>query len=728
MADRDFIDDWFGERKPAEPAERHGRMAEPSATDDHKTAVPVAPSTAEYGMPAEAQPAPMTILDHALAMAARGFRCFPLRDGSKRPRVTSWPEQATTDPAKIRSWFETWPNGNYGVAAGEGVLILDVDAGKNGYAALLDLDLPPTFTVKTPGGGEHQYFSGPDVANSVDRIGDGLDTRSDRGYVVGPGSYFADNEPGKKKGYTGIYTVAQDMPPARAPESLVLLAGTPPERRSRKPPACEPDLTENVDWAIPNYLAREPDDGGAPIAIEGKGGNQTTYQVFARLRELGISAEKSVELAEEHWNARCQPPWSHSELVVLAANADQYGENAFGERAPTVEAERFGEAVTIEPSPAIVAPAAPLRGEWIDFDTPLIPVQWLVKGLFPVEGAGFITGLPNAGKSALAFDLADALARREEWFGHRIRRRSGTIVLAFEGGRAHTLLRLRALLAGRTDAPPAISVRYLDGLTKNDLPQLPLMIRERARQIEERYGFPVRLLVIDTLGASGLLDDENDNAEIQRVFAALRGLGRAVGMFVLVVHHPTKSQSDDLSGGGALRRTADIVVRASYEEGKPVRELRVVKTREGVTGPLGAYSVRGVVAGTDEDGEPATAVVIERVRTVQAGPSLAQRLRGRIETGPDGPGTHWRKSNQSEHAIDRAFADELGYRYEISGGRLKMDRPNERKHVAEIVREWLAKRWLVEFETTDLRGERRMYVRLGKADADAAGFSGSATL
>jgi hypothetical protein len=50
-------------------------------------------------------------------------------------------------------------------------------------------DLPKTLTTRTPTGGRHLYYrSAVAVPNGVDILGAGLDVRSDRGYVVAPGS------------------------------------------------------------------------------------------------------------------------------------------------------------------------------------------------------------------------------------------------------------------------------------------------------------------------------------------------------------------------------------------------------------------------------------------------------------------------------------------------------------------------------------------------------------
>jgi len=576
---------WFSPKpaepdaSPSEPMSSHDGAAELVRLDGPAAEpAPVEPDA----MPAEAQPVPMTILDHALGMAARGFRVFPILPGDKvPPKDLRWKDEATTDPAKIRSWFVTWPDANYGVAAGEGTLILDVDAGKNGYASLLDVDLPPTLTVKTPGGGEHQYFSGPDVANSVDRIAPGLDIRSAGGYVIGPGSFFADL--GGKKGYTGPYHITNDIPPAAAPESLVLLAGAPPERGTRKPPMCEPDLPENVDWAVRAYLAREPENGGAPIAIEGKGGNQTTYQVFARLRELGISAEKSVELAEEHWNGRCLPPWSRSELVALAANADAYGQNTFGECAPTVAAEGFGEAVPIEP-PSAAGKFDRIFAAGVEAEEDWTPEQWIGQGVLMRGEAAVLAGAGGTGKSGLTALLAVHGALGSSFAGCAVPAPFKTVLYNLEDSRKRVSAILRRTAEWNGADWSAVRARVLpwDGrelafrLVNRDHTLAMADIRELAKVLRRER---VDVLVLDPL-VSLHHEEENDNSAMGTVMEALNGLARLANVAVLAVHHT--SQSGKAGDVAAVRGATAIPngVRLVSAAVKASREL-VCETDKG---------------------------------------------------------------------------------------------------------------------------------------------------
>lgn len=135
----------------------------------------------------------MTKLDAALKLAERGFRVFPLLPNSKLPALQGdWREHATCDPAKIRA---LWESNDYNIGIWtKGFLILDFDTKRDGlkdFDALVDKGLNTDAMVRTQSGGLHVYLRLPpntEVANSVGKIGKGVDVRGGNGYVVAPGS------------------------------------------------------------------------------------------------------------------------------------------------------------------------------------------------------------------------------------------------------------------------------------------------------------------------------------------------------------------------------------------------------------------------------------------------------------------------------------------------------------------------------------------------------------
>lgn len=201
--------------------------------------------TAQYPVGPDARPASSSpLLAAALAYAARGWAVFPLRPGDKRPafpthpadrcdgtdprcraagRHVGWEERATTDTDRItRAW--TARLYGIGIATGpSGLVVIDQDTPKPGTAppdewrrsgitdgADVFADLasthgghafPDTFTVTTPSGGTHLYYTHPTgpgprdggdqgeglrLGNTAGRLGWLIDTRAHGGYVAAP--------------------------------------------------------------------------------------------------------------------------------------------------------------------------------------------------------------------------------------------------------------------------------------------------------------------------------------------------------------------------------------------------------------------------------------------------------------------------------------------------------------------------------------------------------------
>lgn len=635
----------------------------PQASSDSPSAPgEAAPAT---GPPGAGQAARLEL---ALSMAARGFRVFPLLPGSKEPpRGVAGVTRATTDAATIRAWFVADPAINYGVAAGAGLLIVDVD-GEEGEASLAKLEaehgaLPATLTVGSPSHGRHLYMRGDDVSNSAGKIGPGIDIRSASGYVVGPGCYFANAErrPDKRAGW---YAIANDVAPAAAPPWLVLMAGEAKHREREQAPAAKQDAPEDIARAR-YYLEND-----AAPAIEGQGGDAQTYKVACELRDMGMSEATALDLMAEHWNARCTPLWDGAGLAAKVANAFAYGQNSPAVKSAEAMKDEAGAPVALPASEAAKAP--PTSSVMFAGDAaakPLVP--WLIDNTLPLVGVGLLAGQSRVGKTFVALNLARAIATGGAFFSRPVRRPGGVLIAAAEapetlGGR------IRALCShfhpdGVVD-PHSLPIAIAAIHSKDQLLQAA---KDAAAAIRAKFGVPLRLIIVDTVMAAYQLDKEDDAGQVTKAMKHLEGVGRAVGALALGVHHYGKTAERGARGSSAWIASSDTILAATGatdEETGVVkdRRLALVKARDGETGDLAFFDIVGVEVGIDEDG-----------RTRRAG---LMQLLGRTKPAGGKPPTHFgtlidafEQAANGDHGIARGgkrFAPEI-YAREIFDDRVK---------------------------------------------------------
>lgn len=304
----------------------------------------------------------MTRCDQALALAREGFHVFPITAGKKAPPlIADFPNQATTDDEQIREWWIRHPDANIGISTTRygddgALLVVDVDnkGDKHGDQELLRLELegrelPETYRVDTPTGGWHLYYrvSAP-VRQGADCLGRGLDVRSRGGYVVAAGSQVEH----------GAYTTT-GAPLVLAPGWLVIACGRAPDReRGAVLPAPQGIDLVSASRRVCEYLLH------APLALEGDGGDDTTFKIICRVKDLGVDADTAEELLSEHWNPRCAPPWSDEDLHTKVCNAYKYGAAPVGVAAPEVEFARPLEEPSIPETNGKLHPFAELNKEF----------------------------------------------------------------------------------------------------------------------------------------------------------------------------------------------------------------------------------------------------------------------------------------------------------------------------------------------------------------------------
>ena len=140
------------------------------------------------------------MLRSAIWYANYGWHVFPVKAGGKVPLTPNGCKDATRDAEKITEWWTRKPNANIGVACGpSGIVVIDLDDDKGGLDAWAELKErlgidDETVTCLTGGGGMHLYYKalpGIDIPNSASKLGPGIDTRGNGGYVLVPPSITA---------------------------------------------------------------------------------------------------------------------------------------------------------------------------------------------------------------------------------------------------------------------------------------------------------------------------------------------------------------------------------------------------------------------------------------------------------------------------------------------------------------------------------------------------------
>lgn len=290
-----------------------------------------------------------------------------------------------------------------------------------------------------------------------------------------------------------------------------------------------------------SYLAHD-----APQAVEGAGGDSTTYTVAARLKDFGVAQSTAYLLLSTAWNHNNSPPWSESELKAKVRNAYQYGNNAPGSASPEAD---FGPVDTGDPfdttpkaKPKLaLAPAEPV-------DIASIPKrQWLLGRFLLRDKVTVLIAPPGAGKST--FSLAVALSiitGASAPTGLPVYERSNVLAINNEDDTDELHRRLAALqkrwgvtwpqiqgklhLYSGVEHPFIIAKRTAEGnVSPVDMDQL----------VDYIVANEIGVLVIDPFLETHRVQ-ENSNEEINQVGRFYREVAVRTGCAVLLVHHTRK--------------------------------------------------------------------------------------------------------------------------------------------------------------------------------------------
>lgn len=556
--------------------------------------------------------------DAASRLAHSGFKVFPVEAGGKRPLIPGWNTEATTSQEKIGSWWTQWPNANVGVHT-QDLLVVDVDP-KNGGE--IPEGCPATFTVDTPSGGYHLYYTKPGgVKNSAGKVAQGVDIKSDNGYVVGPGSTFKGRE----------YTIGVKIRPANAPPWLIEKAGAVVTVKTTHEGGFYEDQEAAVLLAVDAMLHHPP-------AVQGDGGDHKTFAAVCKVRDMGVDPHHALEALEE-WNQRCEPPWDTEDLLVKVDNAYSYASKGAGNGVAldsdfdTSVELNLADAPTLKHGPVLI----PLLSKAPDIDVQqMLKTNYLVKGWLPRESNAMLFGEWGGGKTFSALHMAAHIAAGAPWFGLRVRQ-GGVLYVGYEGSRGISC-RVHALRLTYPDfdwkAMP-LAWFMLNRPIVNGGEGQELM-GKALHEFRDIYGDLPALVIIDPLrDALGGSDSDADLTAPYLKYA--RELITRMRCTVLTVHHPGHGDKERGRGDSGIEASMDTVIRLDKDAGT----IETKKQRDGGQLKL-SYALAPVDIGIDDDGDMLQSCVVEKIEDNPRDPKLTNAQRSSLDSLRD-------------------FADDAGY-------------------------------------------------------------------
>ena len=242
----------------------------------------------------------------------------------------------------------------------------------------------------------------------------------------------------------------------------------------------------------------------------------------------------------------------------------------------------------------------------------------LVKGLMDDGAMSVVYAPSNAGKSFFCLDLAFHIAMGWNWRGMPIKKRGCVIYIAAEGGHGFTnrvaALKLHHGLIDGADIPLAVLPCPVDLLSPDaDTPR----IVEMTAEVERETGLPVVLVVIDTLSRALAGGDENGPKDMTGFVGNIDRI-RHASPHVMIVHHAGKDLAKGARGHSSLRAATDTEIELAPTGNGKECIATVTKQRDLEGGDVFRFTLKGVVLGKDEDGDPVSSAVVEHLHDAPA--------------------------------------------------------------------------------------------------------------
>lgn len=264
-----------------------------------------------------------------------------------------------------------------------------------------------------------------------------------------------------------------------------------------------------------------------------------------------------------------------AEFVELTGDADDFddvsrdGEKS-GSNMPPALIERAQAAINNVATEKPMRFAMQYASEFAEGPEP----TWLVDGLIPQAELVVIYGESGSGKSFITLDIGGAIALGRPWRGLEVQQ--GKVAYVAAEGAGGFRKRIKAFAIGQ-------------GLTLKDLDDRlfvidaapNMLVKDDALDLCKSIiaGGPVSTVILDTWAQVMPGANENSGEDVGKALQHCKGIHKATGAVVVLVHHAGKDSSKGARGWSGLRAAAD----AEFEVTKvgKVHKLKNTKQKDG---------------------------------------------------------------------------------------------------------------------------------------------------
>jgi hypothetical protein len=247
--------------------------------------------------------------------AMHGIPVFPCKPRAKEPLTRHGFKDATTDLARVDSWWRERPDANIGIPTGavSGLIAVDIDPRNAGNDSLDELfakhgRFPDTAEQMTGGGGRHYVFKAPVVCKSK-VLAPGIDLKGDGGYIVAAPSIHPSDAPYEWDGIAGEKAL---LKPADAPAWLL-------ERIAASAKEKGATADRSPSSRAPRFRTR---DNGETWRRGER--NIRLTSLAGAVRRCGLCAAAMQAALLEENRQRCAPPLQEKEVKKIAGSVARY--------------------------------------------------------------------------------------------------------------------------------------------------------------------------------------------------------------------------------------------------------------------------------------------------------------------------------------------------------------------------------------------------------------------